>query len=620
MKLSPLLLVLLIAPGLLISLPLAAQQQRPSAMRLFPHETLAFARVAHGRELYERFRTTGFGTMLEDPGVAPLLQGSWQLAGEQFTESAAEQVGMEWDDLSRVPKGEIAIGVIDRGKADMGVLVLADFDGEQADVDFFLERFDERWAAEGMVVEQNDVEGDQLIIVRRGDDRSSSFGYLVKQTCLIGSNDETLLRHVLDRWAGRPPMVELATAEQDTPTDDSTDSEASTEPLPGERTLAENTNFQTILRECSTQLEEPPQVLMYVDPVALIRRAYRGNAGASIALATFPALGLDGMLGVGGTLTLATEKWDSVAHLHLLLDNPRSGVLTLLRFESGDITPPNYVPANAYGYTTTYLDAPGIYDRLTQLVDRFRYEGAFDETIETNISERLGIDFKQVFINNLSGRATLVTTYDEPRRPQGGQRAVALSLVSPELAEQALAKVAEQFSERLEERKLGGVTYYILVPRFLRDRPEEERPFSPSLAVVDGNLIASSSASVLQMMIETQQGSRSRLADAIEYKVIQSRVERLTRGQKLALFYYENSAEALRHWYEVSQSDRAREGLADVSERSSLAGGFLDLLEQHELPPVDQLQQYLAPTGGYLLDTNTGLHFMSFKVRGAEAP
>lgn len=589
-------------------------------MRLFPYETLAFARVAHGRELYERFRTTGFGAMLDDPEVAPFVEGTWQFAGDQYSQSAAEQVGMEWDDLARVPKGEIAIGVIDRGEADMGVLVLADFDGEQADVDFFLEKFDERWAAEGMVVEKTDVEGDELIVVRSGDDRSSSFGYLVKETCLIGSNDETLLRHVLDRWAGRPPMIEPPT-EEEVGNEDAGEEDtaaATDEPLRGERTLAENADFQTILRECSTQLEESPQMLLYVDPITLIRRAFRGNTGASIALATFPALGLDGILGAGGTLTFATEKWDSVFHLHLLLDNPRSGVLTLLRFESGDITPPDYVPANVYGYSTTYMDAPGIYERLVQLVDRFRYEGAFEESIESGISERLGVDFKEVFINNLAGRATLVTSYDEPRRPQGEQRALVVTLVSPELAQQALEKLAEDNSERLEQHELGGVTYYTFVPRFLRDRPEEERPFSPSFAVLEGNLMASSSSSVMRSMIEAQQGTRPRLADSIEYKVIQSRVERLTRGQELAMFYYENVSEVLRHWHEVSQSDQARDGLAAAGERFSMATGFLDVLEQNELPSFDVMQQYLAPTGGYLLDTNTGLHFMAFDVRRVE--
>lgn len=583
--------------------------ERPSAMRLFPYETLAFARVAHGRELYERFRSTGFGRMLDDPEVAPFIQDTWAFAGRQFDDNAAEDAGFIWEDLSHVPKGEIAIGVIDRGNANMGVLLLADFDGHQEDVDFFLQLLEDRWEREAMTVEKTDLDGETLTVVRRGDDRSSTFGYVVKQTCMVGSNDETLLRHVFDRWAGRTPQVE--------PVEDADDEDAAETSEPsGTKTLADNHNFQTIFRECSTQLEEPPQILFYVDPITTLRRAFRGNFGAGVVLATFPALGLDGVLGVGGTATFATEEWDSLMHLHVLLDNPRSGVLTLLRFEKGDITPPDYVPANAYGYSTTHVDAPGIYERLVQLVDQFRYDGAFEESIENNISEELGIDFREVLINNLAGQATLVTGYDEPPRPLGEQRALCATLVDPELAVKALETIAED-KDALEEREFGGVTYYLFTPRFARDRAEEDRIFTPCYAVLDDTLIATTSMSLLHQLIEAQQGTRPRLADSIEFKVIQSRVERLTRGRQLAMFYYENAAEAIRHWYEVSQSDDTRDRLSSWAENSDAAGGFLDVLEQNELPPFEVLQKYLAPTGGYLLDTDTGLHFMAFDFRQA---
>ena len=612
MKPRQILPVFLIAAILLPASTTLGQTERPTAMRLFPHETLAFLRVAHGRELYERFRTTGFGQMLDDPEVAPFIQETWAFAGQQFDDNSAEDAGFNWDDLAHVPKGEIAIGVIDRGEADTGVLVLADFDGQQVDVDFLTDKLDERWEKEAMVVERSDVNGEQLTVVRRGNDRASSFGYFVKDTCLVGSNDEVLLEHVLERWAGRAPVVE--------PTED-TDEEAVTsgEPLPGERSLAENQHFQAILRECSTQLEEPPQILFYVDPITTMRRVFRGNFGAGMALATFPALGLDGILAVGGTATFATEKWDSLTHVHLLLDNPRSGVLTLLRFKDGDITPPDYVPAKVNGYSTTYMDAPGIYERLIQLVDQFRYEGAFEDSIEANISDQLGIDFREVFINNLAGRASTLTSFNEPGRAVGEQRAICVTLLDPELARKALATIAEDKGE-LEEREFGGLKYYFFTPRFARDRPEEERFMTPSFGVLDDTLIFASSTSLMEVLIETHQGTRPRLADSIEYKVIQSRVERLTRGRQLALFYYDNPAEAIRHWYDLSQADSTRDNLANWGENSAAAAGFLDVLERNELPPFEVIQKYLVPKGGYLLDTDTGLHFMIFDFRQEAAP
>jgi hypothetical protein len=290
-------------------------------------------------------------------------------------------------------------------------------------------------------------------------------------------------------------------------------------------------------------------------------------------------------------------------------------VLTLLRFKQGDITPPDYVPDNVYGYSTSYLDAPGIYERLVQLVDHFRYEGAFEESIENGISQQLGVDFKEVVINNLAGRFTLITSFDEPTRFQGEQRVAVFTLVEPSLAEEALERIAEKFGDRFEKQEFSGQTYYTSIPRFFRDMPEEERPFSPCFAVLDDSLVLSQSTSLFRAMVETKQGTRPPLSDSIRFKVIQSRVERLTRGRELASFYYENAAEVFRHWYEISQSDRARDGLAGLAEQSSAAGGFLDVLESNELPSFEVMERYLTPTGGYMIDTNTGLHFMAFEVR-----
>lgn len=586
--------------------------ERPTAMKLFPYETIAFIRVANCREVYQSFQETAGGKMFSDPELAPFLADTWAFAGEQFNENLSEESGVTWDDLSRLPKGEVAVGLVNREGTSPGVLLLADFDGEQADADFLLENLDNRWAAEAMVVEETDVEGDTLYVVRAGDNRENSFGYLVKDACLVGSNDETLLRHVLDRWAGRPPLI--ATEDESNDENESDTAAESALPLPGERTLAENESFVSILRECSTQLEESPQTILFADPIALVEAFAGRSAGGRIAIATFPSLGLDGILGVGGTASLRTSKWDSLAQFHLLLGNPRSGILTLLRFKQGDITPPNYVPANAYGYNTLYADAPGIYERLQQLIDQYRYEGSVQDNI-ARASEEVTFDIEEVVINNFAGRLTLITSFDEPRRFQGEQRALGATLVDPQLVADALEKLVEKYPDRVTPEEFGGVSYYATIPRPFRDMPPEERPFSPCLCLLEDTLLWSQSTNVLHQMIEAHQDSRSRLADSIEFKVIKSRVERLTRGRELALFYYENAGEVMRHWYEIAQLDSTREGLGNMAENFGAAQGFLDVLEANDLPPFETFEKYLAPTGGYMIDTNTGLHLMLFDLR-----
>lgn len=595
-------LALFLAAVLPTSLVSAQESTRPSAMKLFPAETLALLRVAHGREVFERFQQTGGGRMLSDPEIQPLVGEIWNFAETEYQNNVSEEAGFDWQDFSRLPKGEIAVAVVARGISRPGFLMLADFDGEQDDADFLLDRLHERWEAEGMVVEETPLDGETLVMVRRGDNRENSIGYVLKDACLVASNDETLLQQVLDRWAGRQPVVgEPADAEEG-------------EPLPGEKTLADKAEFVSILRECSTQLEEPPQIVFYADPIGLARNLGRGNAGVSVGLAMLPSLGLDAVMGVGGTVSLATDQWDSLIHLHLLLDNPRSGVLTLLRFKQGDITPPSFVPDNVTRYSTLYLDAPGVFERLTQLIDQFRYVGSVREGIENGPSAALGIDFEEEFINNLAGRVIFLQGFDEPRRLQGGMMTAALSVEDPEVTQKALDTILERFEERIEAKEFEGATYYAITP-FNAERPPEQRPFNPGFCLIDDTLIISMSTSVIEQMLAAHAGSAPRLADSEAYQEVQRRVERLTQGRELASFAYDNPTETFRHFYELAQDPQVQEFLGQARDGAPNAGGILDQLNPEALPPFEVIAQYLTPTGSYLLDTNTGLHFMMFNSR-----
>ena len=49
-----------------------------------------------------------------------------------------------------------------------------------------------------------------------------------------------------------------------------------------------------------------------------------------MTVAMLPVLGVDGLLGVGASMTMDAGQFDSVMHAHVLLDNPRTGVLEMI--------------------------------------------------------------------------------------------------------------------------------------------------------------------------------------------------------------------------------------------------------------------------------------------------
>src|SRR5205085_9403144 len=76
-----------------------------------------------------------------------------------------------------------------------------------------------------------------------------------------------------------------------------------------EKSLADVEKYNTTMNRCFGQGDEQPQISWFVDPIAIIRRQATGWLSAGLAL--FPALGLDGLEAVGGTMTFSTGEFRS---------------------------------------------------------------------------------------------------------------------------------------------------------------------------------------------------------------------------------------------------------------------------------------------------------------------
>ncbi len=103
-------------------------------------------------------------------------------------------------------------------------------------------------------------------------------------------------------------------------------------------------------------------------------------------MATFPALGIDGLAGIGVTMTFSTGRYDGLSHMHVLLDNPRAGVMQVIAFEPGDTTTEPWVFADLETYFTWNWNVRTSFNAIRSLVDRFQYEGATDKFVAEQIS------------------------------------------------------------------------------------------------------------------------------------------------------------------------------------------------------------------------------------------
>ena len=106
MSVTALLIATVLAP--------AVSAERPAGPSLLPDRTMAYLRVHDTREFAEKFKETGFGQLLDDNSIRPLIQQLYGSASEAFSQ-IEDQVGASLTQLLEIPQGEFCIALVDPG-------------------------------------------------------------------------------------------------------------------------------------------------------------------------------------------------------------------------------------------------------------------------------------------------------------------------------------------------------------------------------------------------------------------------------------------------------------------------------------------------------------------------
>jgi hypothetical protein len=616
-----------ICAGCLLLLAATPVLARPSAMKLFPEETLLLVRTPSAGDLFDRLRETATGRMVRDPQLAPLVERLYGSAGDLYTEKVAEWLGVSWEELQDLPRAEVAFAIVARRDYTPAFVLLVDQGDAPSVAKRLLDSGLERLKEDGGETTTETIEGVEVTVVREGDNQDHTVGIFEKENTIVAATDPGLIREILEHWHASDGELALASGgAAETETTASTEAESTAdEPDDDEprqytgRTLAENNKFVTILRHCRRAHDPPPNIIFYVDPIGLIRQSNRDNAGMAVAMATFPALGIDGLSGIGATMTFATGRYDGLSHLHVLLDNPRAGVMQVIAFEPGDTTPEPWVFADLETYFTWNWNVRTSFNTIRSLIDRFQYAGATDKFVAEHLSEAWGINFETNVIDNFAGRFSWMIGYEKPARFRGQQSTLAFKVADQAAAETTLATILAKFPERTEERKFGDVTYHAFViewPEELRDDP----PSTPFVAVMDGYLFLGGSCQLFEQAIAARDGTVERLADVPAYQQMLTEVEQEAPGVTPAVWMYSRPEESLRQWYDLLTSEKTKEYLAEHAEGNPFFAALSESLAANELPPFDVIARYMTPSVGVIYDTDTGFHGISFTLRDEVEP
>ncbi|QDV26645.1 hypothetical protein [Aureliella helgolandensis] len=582
---------------------------RLTAPKLFPEKTLAYLRVDDVKQLREDLSNSMMGKLGNDEQLKPILMefyGSFVRA----TERMQDVFGLNLDEVLSIPNGELAIALLpkDRGigklvRNDDGdrvriqsdrpaVVLLLDAGAEITSVQILLKRMDESIDPE---MAHTEKEVDRLTLHRYAhpNRRDQQFAYFIDNGVMVASSDSELVEQLAGAWITQQPEW---------------------------KTLSENRKFTSIMSRSVGTEGERPQISFYADPMAIVREFLPRDASGAMVKAVLPALGLDGIEAVGGSSIIGPPDFDSITHMHLLLSSPRRAVLSLVRPKSGATAPEAWVPDTVASYMTLNWDWSSTVEGVERLYNQFRGEDALQQQVFERMNERLGLDVRKDILENLEGRVTMLQGFVRPVRINSGSNVYAIRLKNPEyFKNNVLPKLLESIPERVEVQSetYGELKVNVVLvgraERFAKDGPIR-RP-EICIAMIDDYVVISDSRYMMQQLASRVNGSVGKLSDSLEYQLISDRISAQLQDKECSGISFARPEETLQLFYELARDPKNRERLKGMAGGNPFFQSLVNALEKQELPPFSVISKYLAPSGGFLVEEETGLHYMTFSLR-----
>lgn len=579
------LLATLCCVATLFSLASPVLAERADTIRMLPRNTYVYVSIADARQLADKFTQTGLGQMLQDDGLQPLLQQLFDEL-ENIASPVTDEIGLTLTDLMMIPQGEITVAVLEQGEGlDPAFVMFADVHEQMLAVQQMLDRADEEFSREDRTREVEEYDGVEIISYDMPGD--GDFVYFEKDGTLVISSSLLAAREFLATWdSGRSDGFHT------------------------------NRAFATIVDRSRGPRSESPQVTWFVDPIALIKR---GNDNF-IVNNIMDGIGLNGLKCVGGSLLFATQDYDSISHFHLIMDHPRPGVLNVLAFEPGDATPDEWVPRDVGTFMAANFNVEDAFNTAADLVNRYQGEGFLQDQAQ-NAFRQLNLDFENDILPAIDNRFTYCTWIQKPVTISSQGQLVGIKLKDGAAFQKTFDEIVTQIKKNtnLEETPYAGKTYYAMKFGFQDQQEDQENPFgaeppSPCFMLLNDYILFSDRVPALEEAIKASRGDVENLAADPDYQLVLETARRESGGEP-ALVGFSRPEVGLGFLYNLATGESSRDDLRNLAEDNEDLAGFSKALDDNPVPPFEDLQKYLAPTGGIMTSDETGLHYMSLGLK-----
>jgi hypothetical protein len=564
-----------------------ARAERPPAASLLPDNTVAYVSVADTNDFVKRFMQTAVGRMSQQERMKPLIERLYR----ELKEVAApfeDQLGLSLGDLLAIPQGQITFAVVAPEGQAPALIGLLDVKEQIIAAEVLLGKADKALREGGAAKSQERAGSTTINVYKFPGSEQRQVSHFEREGTLVLGTSVGVLKSMLTAWDGERA-----------------------------KTLALNKKYSAITQRCRGTKSDRPQVTWYVDALGLIHALARDNTAVQFGMTLLEnQLGLKGLQAIGGSITIGTERFDSISRMHILLDNPRKGVLEVLALGSGDVTPEKWVPQDVAGYMTIHWHVKTTYQEVGDIVDTFAGEG-FTASRAQSLFKQFDVDFEKEVLPALDNRFTIVNWVQKPVTLASSMSLFGVRLKEPAKAAPLLEKAMKKLEKRFETQTYGGKTYY----RFIETRPDPEngppRP-RPCVCLLDEYLLISDRQPILERAIKASQTSTESLAIAADFKLIADHARLQCNGAKPAMIAFQRPEEGMRFLYDLLTAEENRRRLRTAAASNRLLERVNKALDDNPLPPFEALRAFLAPAGSVMLDEVNGIHYVSFALKAPE--
>jgi hypothetical protein len=563
------------------------QCQRPTAPQLFPEKTLAYLRIDDTRELKDKMTQTSMGKLSQDPELKPIISTFYSTFNE-LVQGMQNAIGVTLDELLSIPNGELAVALVPTKESPIfcGLLEAGD---ELPAVELMLRRLDERLSQQNAEKTNKEIGKVMVTHYRNASRRGRQLGYFTDSGVLVFSNNPDYIDSMAMTWQGSGI---------------------------DHKPLSDNRDFTTILSKCVGAAGERPQVSFYVDPIGIYREAAKENVSTIAVLATLRLLGIDGIKGLGGSMIVAPNDFDSIAHAHLLLENNRRGVLRAIRPKTGSTEPEAWVNDQVVSYGTMNWDVEKTVKAIAEIVDTFGGENTFENAVVANATSQLGVNFRKDFLELLDNRVSLAQVILPPKRINSQSNVVGIRINDPKrMKDEVLPKFFDRLKSqdaRWTSKMSGDINVYWLE---FKNENQNIRAPQPAFCMLGDDLLFSDSINSIEHAIQTESNADELLSDALEYKLVRDRIKAQLKDKESSIMFYQRPEESLRLFYDLANDRENIDRLEQASANNPFFQALVAALKSRQLPPFEVISKYTAPSGAFVFEEDDGLHYTAFNMR-----